>query len=74
MSVLVFENIHYLMVADDILKHRNVKYKIVPLQEELTHECSLAIEVDNSLRRDIEELLKKEGVNQFSFIEEAESD
>lgn len=58
MSLLIFESIQYIMIAEDILKRGSIDYSLVPIPNELSTECGMALEVNCEIIKKVLKLLK----------------
>ncbi|MBN1988652.1 MAG: DUF3343 domain-containing protein [Bacteroidales bacterium] len=61
--LLLFQNIHKVMKAEQILKVNNVEYQVVPVPSAFSSECGMCIQVYGSLVDFSLELLHKNSID-----------
>jgi len=67
--LFTFESIHYVMIAEEILKAENIDYHLVPTPETISRECSMSLEVDDTLKDKAVATLKHKGLDSFKIYE-----
>lgn len=58
MSLLIFESIHYVMIAEEILKKGNIDYTLVSIPKALAPECGMALEINCEIIKKVLKILK----------------
>jgi hypothetical protein len=56
-KVLLFESVSAVLVAEKILKDRDIPYKLIPVPKHLSSDCGVCIRVNASDLRYAEEIL-----------------
>jgi hypothetical protein len=59
--ILLMGSVHKVMKAEKVLKSAGVLVDLVPVLREISSDCGVAIEFDSDHRKDVLDLLKKEG-------------
>jgi hypothetical protein len=58
-KVLLFESVSAVLVAEKILKDRDIPYKLIPVPKHLSSDCGVCIRVNASDLRYAEEILTR---------------
>jgi len=61
-TLLIFENIHNVMIAEDTLKKDKISCGLVPIPKEISTECGMALEVDCEIKDSVIDILEKQGI------------
>ncbi len=69
MSLLIFESIHYVMIAEEILKKGNIDYTLVSIPKALAPECGMALKVSCEVKNTITRILENEGIQPLKVFE-----
>jgi hypothetical protein len=48
-SILLFQSIHQVMRAENIISKNGYSYQIIPVPSEYSSECGMCIEIDSSI-------------------------
>jgi len=70
--LFTFENIHYVMIAEEILKVEKIDYNLIPTPESISKQCGMSLEIDDTLKDKTVATLKDKGINSFKIYEENE--
>ncbi|MBA7605826.1 DUF3343 domain-containing protein [candidate division WOR-3 bacterium] len=69
MSLLIFESIHYVMIAEEILKKDYFDYTLVSIPKDLAPECGMALEVNCEVKDTVTRILEHEGIQPLKVFE-----
>ncbi len=70
--IFTFQNIHYVMIAEEILKAENIDYHLIPTPESISRECSMSLEIDDTLKDKAVATLKDKNLDSFKIYEKNE--
>ena len=57
MIVIVFENIHFVMKAEKIMKQNGLVFEIIPTPRELSSDCGSSIRLDSCFLEKTKQIL-----------------
>lgn len=57
-SVVLFDSVSHAMMAEKILKERNIPHKIIPVPKDISSDCGVCIRFDTDLCGEIDSALK----------------
>lgn len=61
-TVLLFNSVHHVLSAEEILEKANIDFEVVPLPEGLNAGCGMALEIDAKYSSKAVSTIEKEGV------------
>ncbi len=62
LSILLFQSIHQVMRAENIISKNGYSYQIVPVPSEYSSECGMCIEIDSLSKNSIIAELQKHNI------------
>jgi hypothetical protein len=62
MVLLIFRNIHYVMIAEEILHKEELPYSLVPIPEKHAPDCGMGLEIAEEEQSHILQILEKEDI------------
>ena len=62
MILFIFESIHQVMIAEELLKKGKIVYALVPIPEKFAPECGMGLEIEEKGKDRVLQILKKEEI------------
>ena len=74
MPLIIFESIHYVMIAEEILKKGNIDYTLVSIPKDLAPECGMALKVGCEVKDTVTRILENKGIQPSKVFEHYEEE
>jgi hypothetical protein len=68
--LFVFENIHYVVMAEEILKNYNIYYSASPIPQSISKNCGITLKVNRKMKERVSEIFRIEGIENFRIFNE----